>query len=182
MRRIATLVAVAAVCVMPSALVAKDKVKVTGLALQQIQSRDFEAPKGVAFSAVMSVLQDDGYRIGSADKETGLITGIASTESKTTFVPFVGFGKKKRTPVVSAYIEDKSPTLTRIRLNFVMSRYNANQYGSDQGERPITEPTVYQQAFERIEKAIFVRQAMDSTAAPAATATASAQPEANPQR
>lgn len=162
MRLITKLIVAAAISAGPSALVAKDK-KVTGLALQQIQSRDFEVPKGVAFSAVMSVLQDDGYRIGSADKETGLITGVASTESKTTFVPFVGFGKKKRTPVVSAYIEDKSPTLTRIRLNFVMSRYNATQYGSDQGERPITEPTVYQQAFERIEKAIFVRQAMDAT-------------------
>lgn len=161
MHRIISLAVITAVCTLPSAVSAKDK-KVTGLALQQIQSRDFETPKGVAFSAVMSVLQDEGYRIGSADKETGLITGIASTESKTTFVPFVGFGKKKRTPVVSAFIEDKSPTLTRIRLNFVMSRYNATQYGSDQGERPIVEPTVYQQAFEKIEKAIFVREAMDT--------------------
>ena len=166
MRSFTALMLIACVATAPSAAVAKEKKKVTGLALQQIQARDFEAPKGVAFSAVMSVLQDEGYRIGSADKDTGLITGIASTESKMTWTPFVGFGKKKRTPVVSAYIEDKSATLTRIRLNFVMSRYNASQYGSQEGERPIVDPTVYQQAFEKIEKAIFVRQAMDAPPPP----------------
>jgi hypothetical protein len=30
----------------------------------------------------MSVLQDEGYRINAADKDTGLITAIASTKAK----------------------------------------------------------------------------------------------------
>ena len=170
MRNIVKAAFFVAISVSATASNAKDKKAVTGLELQQIQSRDFEVPKGTAFSAVMSVLQDEGYRIGSADKDTGLITGTASTESKTTWMPFVGFGKKKRTPVVSAYIEDRSATLSRIRLNFVMGRYNASQYGSAQGERPITDPVVYKDAFEKIEKAIFVRQSMD--AAPAAVTPA----------
>jgi len=142
----------------------------SGLELQQIQAKDFEQPKNIVFSAVMSVLQDAGYRILSADKDTGLITGIASTESHTTWVPFVGFGRKKLTPAVSAYVEDRSPTISRLRLNFVMTKYKSNSYGSDAGEKPITDPGVYRDAFEKIEKAIFVRVAMDAPSQPAAAA------------
>lgn len=170
MRGIAIIVALATATV--PIVQAAAKPKPTGLELQQMQSRDFEVPKNIGFSAVMSVLQDEGYRIGSADKDTGLITGIASTQSKTTFVPFVGFGKKKKTPVVSAYLEERSQSITRIRLNFVMGRYKANQYGADADEKPIDDPLVYQQAFEKIEKAIFVRQAMDASAPAAAPASA----------
>jgi hypothetical protein len=165
MKRILITTMFVAVAMVPAVSQAKEKAKVTGLELQQIQARDFDVPKGTAFSAVMTVLQDDGYRIGSADKDTGLITAQASTESKMTWMPFVGFGKKKRTPVVSAYVEDRSATLTRIRLNFVMGRFNSSQYGSDSGERPITDPAVYKDAFEKIEQAIFIRQSMDASPA-----------------
>lgn len=89
--------------------IAKKAPEMTGLQLQQIQSRDVEAPKEVAFSAVMSVLQDAGYRIGSADKDTGLITGTASTSSKMTYNLIWGFGKSKKTPIVSAYISLAAP-------------------------------------------------------------------------
>lgn len=154
---------------------AKKQPEVTGLALQQIQARDYEASKTVSFPAVMTVLQDSGYRISTADKDTGLITGMASTKSHVTWVPFVGFGRSKKTPVISAYIEDRGSG-SRIRLNFVMAKTKNQAYGlgwSD--EEPITDPSVYKTAFEKIEKEIFVRQALDAptpkaqpTVAPAA--------------
>jgi hypothetical protein len=170
MRKVVIAICAAAIA-LPTTATAKDKAKATGLELQQIQSRDFEVPKGTSFSAVMTVLQDEGYRIGNADKDTGLITGVASTESKMTWMPFVGFGRKKKTPVVSAYIEDRGAKLSRIRLNFVMGRYKASQYGADSDEKPISDPAVYQQAFEKIQKEIFVRLAMDAPPqAPAAAA------------
>ncbi len=160
MRRGACFILLAAVVAAPGAVSAKPKV--TGLALQQIQSRDFEAPKTVTFSAVMTVLQDEGYRINAADKDTGLITAIASTKAKMTWAPFVGFGRKKKTPIVSAYIEERGAGASRLRLNFVMGRYKGSQYGSVADEKPITDAPVYQDAFEKIQKAIFVRQAMDA--------------------
>jgi len=145
------------------AALAKKAPEMTGLELQQIQSRDVEATKEVTFSAVMSVLQDAGYRIGSADKDTGLITGTASTSGKVTYNLFWGFGKSKKTPIVSAYIESRSPTVTRIRLNFVMAKVRSTVYSSgSQDEEPITDPAAYQQAFEKINQAVFVRQAMDA--------------------
>jgi len=143
---------------------AKKPPEISGLALQQIQSRDFEVTKEISFPAVMTVLQDSGYRIGDADKDTGLITGTASTKSTTTYNIFWGLGKKKRTPVVSAFIEDRGRG-SRVRLNFVLSTAKNRIYGqASSDEEPINDPAIYRDAFEKIEKEIFVRQAL---AAPA---------------
>lgn len=143
---------------------AKKRPEISGLALQQIQSRDFEVTKEISFPAVMTVLQDSGYRIGDADKDTGLITGTASTKSVTTYNIFWGLGKKKRTPVVSAFIEDRGRG-SRIRLNFVLSTAKNRIYGqASADEEPIYDPAVYRDAFEKIEKEIFVRQALNAPA------------------
>lgn len=171
---------------------AKKQPKLSGLELQQIQAKDFEANKSVVFSAVMSVLQDDGYRIGSADKDTGLITASASTKTKTTWMPFIGFGSSKKTPVVSAYIEDRGPAISRVRLSFVMGKIsNNNSFGGVTDEEPIIDPVVYREAFEKINQAVFVRLAMDApspavkpaVAAPDALApvAATASPAVTPQ-
>ena len=135
---------------------------VSGLAQQQIQARDYEVSKAVSFPSVMTVLQDSGYRIESADKDTGLITGVASTTSKTTYNLFWGLGKKKKTPVVSAFVEDRGSG-SRVRLNFVLATTKSRIYGvNSSDEEPISDPEIYRDAFERIEKEIFVRQAMNA--------------------
>ena len=157
-----------AVALSSTSAMAKKEPQLTGLELQQVQARDFEATKKDAFAAVMTVLQDSGYRIGNASYETGLVTAMASTKTKMTWVPFIGFGTSKKTPVVSAYIEDKSPTLSRIRLNFVMGKVKANaSFGGVTDEEPINDTKVYQDAFEKISQAIFVRQSMNMPSAPA---------------
>ena len=155
---------------------AKKAPQLTGLALQQIQSRDYEAAKNVSFAAVMTVLQDSGYRIQAADKDTGLITGTASTASHVTWVPFVGFGRSKKTPVISAYIEDRGRG-SRVRLNFVMAKTKNQGYGmSWSDEEPITDPATYRDAFERIEKEIFVRQALNAPTQPTSAPVAASAP------
>lgn len=169
---------------------AKKQPQVSGLALQQIQSRDYEVGKEISFPAVMTVLQDAGYRIAEADKDTGLITGTASTKSVTTYNIFWGLGKKKRTPVVSAFVEDRGRG-SRIRLNFVLTTSKSRIYGvGSADEEPITDPAIYRDAFEKIEKEIFVRQALNApapqtvapsappgqVAAPASPRSAAAQP------
>ena len=156
-------VALAVTILIPSESFAKKPPEVSGLALQQIQSKDFEVTKAVTFPAVMSVLQDSGYRIGAADRDTGLITATASTKTKMTWLPFIGFGNSKKTPVVSAYIEDRGPNMSRVRLNFVMGKVrNNSSFGGITDETPITDPVVYQDAFEKINQAVFVRMAMDA--------------------
>lgn len=158
----ATATALAFSILTPDELSAKSKQpEVSGLELQQIQTRDFEAPKDMVFASVMSVLQDSGYRIQSADLETGLITGVGSAKGKITYNLFWGFGKKKKSPVASVFIEKIGPEYTRVRISFVVATVKATVYSSQPAdEDPVTDAAVYAQAFEQVEQAVFLRQSM----------------------
>lgn len=145
-----------------SPAIAKKAPQLSPLALQQMQTRDYEFAKIVSFPAVMTILQDSGYRIQAADKDTGLITATASTNSKMTWAPFVGFARSKKTPVVSAFIEDRGRG-SRVRLNFVMAKTKNGAYGASwSDEEPIVEAAVYRDAFERIDREIFTRAALNA--------------------
>ena len=166
MRKFAILSGLIAVCAVSPAIARKPP-QIGGLELQQMQARDFEVSKSVSFPAVMTVLQDSGYRVAAADRDTGLITASASTNSHMAYSLFGGFGRSKKTPVVSVFVEDRGPG-SRVRLNFVMAKTKSSVYGmSSSDEEPILDPVVYQTAFEKIQKEIFVRQALASPAAPA---------------
>ena len=157
------------------------KKEISGLELQQIQSHDFEGTKDVVFASVMSVLQDAGYRIQAADKDTGLITASASTKSSVDWTSFVGLGfsKSKKTPIASVFIESINSTITRVRINFVMGKIKSTLYGSQaQDEEPILDAATYQQAFEKIEQAVFLRQSMAAPTPAAARLSAPASPPA----
>jgi hypothetical protein len=140
---------------------AKDKkVELSPLQLQSMQTKDFEANKELVFASVMTVMQDAGYRIENADLATGIITGIGSSKGKMVYSLWSGFGKSKKTPIVSSYIEQIGP-MTRVRLNFVMAKVKSSLYGSQpQDEEPITEAEVYQDAFNKVDQALFIRASM----------------------
>ena len=147
----------------PTATLAKKKPELSGLALQQIQARDYEAEKGMVFASAMTILQDSGYRILAADKDTGLITATASTQSRATWLPFVGFGRSKKTPIVSVFVEERGPA-PRVRMNFVLSKAKTMGYGMNSNdEEPITDVAIYKDAFERLDKELFVRQSLRQT-------------------
>lgn len=176
MNKMVIALAMASACFSVSGADAKKKVVMSSLELQQLQGRDIEASKEQVFGAVMSVLQDSGYRIQAADKDTGLITGLASTSGKMSYSLWTGFGKSKKTPIVSAFIEQTSPTSTHVRLSFVMGKMKSTIYGSGaQDEEPIYDVAVYQTAFEQINQTVFIRKNMK---APAATAAAPGAPVA----
>ena len=127
----------------------------TSLQLQAFQSREFETTLKIGFASVMSVFQDLGYSIGGADFDTGFITAHSPTQQ--TLVPFVG---QKMTHVnATAFVEPMGENRTKIRLNYVLVAQTSSGYGM-KGEReiPIEEPEMYQESFEKIQKAIFVRE------------------------
>lgn len=134
---------------------AAPKEQKTSLQLQAFQSRDFETTQKIAFASVMSVFQDLGYAIGSADFDTGFITAQSPTQQ--TFVPFVG---QKMTHVkATAFVEPMGTKRTKIRLNYVLSAQTSSGYGmKGEKEIPLEEPEKYQDSFEKIQKAIFVRE------------------------
>lgn len=128
------------------------------LELQSIQSRDYENSKSVVYASVISVFQDLGYQLKSSDKDTGLITAESAATSSASSKAWLGITKVSQTSA-TAFIERIGKT-TKVRLSFVTSLKTSTGSGrSDRIDTPITDAKVYQNAFERIENAIFIRSA-----------------------
>jgi hypothetical protein len=130
----------------------------TSLELQSIQSKDFSATKQGGFDATLSVLQDAGYVIESADFNSGFITGKAPTKSNTDF----WYGAMNKGGKVTATISVRNENTARIRLNFVAYQQRKSTWNPSQdviNESPITEPALYQKVFAKIEEALFIAKA-----------------------
>ncbi|MYH03205.1 MAG: hypothetical protein F4142_11740 [Nitrospira sp. SB0675_bin_23] len=150
----------------------QQKPPMTPLEIQSIQTREYEAPKKITFASVVSVFQDLGYTIKNADLNTGFIN--AESASQNTFIGpeaeiFIGVlggvlgGQPARTTqsveqtVATAFIEEIKD-VTRVRLNFVMTRQSSSAQGQNsRRDTPILDVRIYTNAFERIENAVFIR-------------------------
>src|SRR5262245_66112317 len=62
----------------------------TPLQIQAFQSKGYESGKSMVFGSVMSVFQDLGYIIDSADKDTGFITASSPSTDKTNLLDALG--------------------------------------------------------------------------------------------
>lgn len=125
----------------------------TSLELQAFQAKEFETSKKIAFAATLSVFQDLGYIMESGDFVTGLITSKSPTKSGT-----IWGGKTQKFRKATGFVETIRTNVARIRLNFVDITKASSSYGMEQGvDVPVEEPKLYQEVFEKIEKAIFVR-------------------------
>ncbi|MGS1015126.1 hypothetical protein ACVCL0_03835 [Rhodanobacter sp. UC4450_H17] len=131
----------------------------TSLQIQSFQTKEFETTKTIVFGSVLSVFQDLGYIVQSADKDTGFITAASPTSNKTGFwQAMVGVASSGQTKA-TAFVEEIRPGYVRVRLNFVNTRNNSSAYGQTQAEdTPILDPKPYQVAFEKIDDAVFVRK------------------------
>ncbi|MFA6315869.1 MAG: hypothetical protein WC943_00470 [Elusimicrobiota bacterium] len=126
--------------------------KLTSLELQAIQKRQYDSSKQIVFASAMSVFQDLGYTIKSADIQTGLIQAQSPTES-TVF-----FGSYMSNVEATAFVEELSPAKSSIRLNFVQVNESSSGYGmKSKSDTPIVDSKVYQNAFTKIQEAIFIR-------------------------
>ena len=128
----------------------------TSLELQAIQAREFESSKNIAFAGVVSVFQDLGYVIVSAEINTGFIT--AKSPTKGARVLFVGSVMEETR--ATSFIEELPGGKARVRLNFVGSKRSSSKRGrAKENEVAIEDPLVYTKAFEKIDEAIFIRKA-----------------------
>jgi len=128
----------------------------TPLQIQSLQTRQFEHSKEVVFRSVVSVFQDIGYTITSADIETGFISaeGSASTDASLQFL--FGIAQISQTRA-TAFVEQIGDG-TQIRLNFVEANETSSGYGqTSRQDAPILDPEIYQNAYDRIDTAIFIR-------------------------
>lgn len=127
----------------------------SALELQSIQSKEFEASKKVAFAAVLSVLQDVGYTVSSANLDTGLIT--AKSPTKAGFQLFVG--QTMEDVKATAFVEEIVANRAKVRINLVKSKETSSGRGMKGGyEIPIETPEMYQDIFAKVQQGIFVRK------------------------
>jgi hypothetical protein len=134
---------------------ASSKPEKTSLELQAFQAHEFETSKKVAFAAVLSVFQDFGYVISSAEINTGFIT--AKSPTKGARVLFVGSVMQESK--ATAFVEEMPGDKVRVRLNFVGSKRTSSKRGRiKENEVAIEDPLPYQKAFEKIDEAIFIRK------------------------
>lgn len=130
----------------------------TPLEIQSLQTREYEQGKDIVFPSVISVFQDLGYTVKSADIATGLITAESAAKSDAASKFWLGVSNVSQTSA-TAFVESIGK-MTKVRLNFVASSKKSYGYGqSDRDDTPILSAEVYKNAFERIESAIFVRSA-----------------------
>ncbi len=135
----------------------------SGLQLQAYQAHEFTTTKRIAFSATLSVFQDQGFIIDDGDFETGLITATGPTlETRNTVPDWISIilsGQSTATARhrrATAYVETMPSGDVRVRLNFVFTTQLAPASGTVIIE-PIEEPGIYQATFADIDKAIFLR-------------------------
>ena len=120
-----------------------------------LQTRDYDTTKEQAISGVVAVLQDLGYIIQTSDFQSGLIT--AKSPTKANFVPFVG--RRMDDTRTTGTVRKLKNGKVRVRLNFVESKRLSFGYGMKQdNERPIYDPSVYQDAFNKIRNQLFIQK------------------------
>ena len=127
----------------------------TPLEIQSFQSRQYESSKEIVFPSIISVFQDMGYTISNADIQTGLISaqGSAKSDLMSIFSEVAHVTQTKAT----AFVEQIG-NKTRARLNFVEVNQTSSEHGqTSRHDTPILDAKLYQNAFEKIENAIFIR-------------------------
>ncbi len=85
--------------------------------LRQLQTRDYATTKSAPLASAMTVLLDTGYRVQSADLESGLITTTASSTARLR-LDTTGLSRASQTPVASVYVEDRGESGARVRIVF----------------------------------------------------------------
>lgn len=129
----------------------------TSLEIESIQSREFKSTKKISFTSTLSVFQDLGYQITSSDLETGYISAKSPTHVEGWY------GKRTmRDTKATAFIEELRQGYTKIRLSFVdsLERTGSGVYAATiKQDHPIEEINTYNNAFLKIQEAIFIRSA-----------------------
>ena len=131
----------------------------TSLEVQAIQAKNFDTTKRVAFNSVLSVLQDLGYIVTSASMETGFITAESAVKNSTGFFDALGGVRREARTAVTASVEEMRTNSTRIRLNFVLREKRSAERGQQANDdTPLMDPKAYENAFDKIGEAIFIRK------------------------
>ncbi|AUX70604.1 hypothetical protein CHX26_14845 [Porphyrobacter sp. HT-58-2] len=147
------------------------------LELQAIQAREFNVPRDLAFKSVMSVLQDLGYILQSADLPSGFISAVSPSVDTTPLAERLIIGSESYSEVaVTASFLPMPNGSTKVRLNFVERRARLGLMGKSRDDRPVIDPEVYQVAWEKVDETLFMLTATNDLSRPVKPGTTEAEP------
>ena len=142
--------------------------KLDPLALQQMQTQEFETSKKILFASVISVFQDTGFIIEVGDLETGLITAKSPTsvaDAKQFALATIGTGATVEARA-TAFVEEARLGFSTVRLNFIERRQERDlKTGGSAHDIPNEDPAYYEKIFNKIREAVFLREAYKATPA-----------------
>jgi hypothetical protein len=155
---ISALASVAIVSATPG--LAKKKPELTPMELQALQSHEYETTKEILFASVVSVFQDLGYQLENADMGSGFVTASSATKNKTGFLDILAKQSSSGNTRATAFVEAMPNGMARVRLNFLDSKVSSSMWGqSSKNDKPILDAQTYKVAWDKIDEAIFVRNA-----------------------
>jgi hypothetical protein len=137
------------------------------LALQQMQTQEFETSKQILFASTVSVFQDTGFIIEAGDLASGIITGKSPT---TRAEPGNYYWMKLSTGETfeeraTAFVEESRLGHAKLRLNFIARRTLPALGVVSVSETPNEDPAYYETVFNKIREAVFLREAYQSAPA-----------------
>ena len=153
--------------------------KKSSLDIQQIQTKVYKGTYNEVYRSVVSVLQDNRFKITHTDKESGIISADGTPEASENMsdavatlggyvIPFFGaFQKKKETKwFISCAVEelDEKKIFVRINITAEVKKSGFFKKAKDKSKADdltTTAPEVYQALFAKIDKALFVRQSLN---------------------
>jgi len=131
----------------------------TSLEIQAIQSREYETSKRTSFNATVSVFQDLGFTVVSADYDTGFISTKSPTKARDVFLG----GNEMKHSKATAFVEEIKSGRSRIRINFVHETLESNEGTEKNQDFADLDPALYEQTFSKIQESIFIRKANSSS-------------------
>ena len=151
----------------------------SSLDIQQIQTRTYSATYDQVYKSVVSVLQDNRFKITHTHKDSGIVSADGTPEASENMsdavatlgsyvIPFFGaFQKKKEQKwFVSCAVEKISEKKIFVRINITAETKKSGFFtkakdSSKADDLTSTAPQIYQALFSKIDKAIFLRRSLN---------------------
>ncbi|MDP6527513.1 MAG: hypothetical protein QF858_01365 [Candidatus Pacebacteria bacterium] len=139
--------------------------KLSQLQIRQLQIKEYsDVEPAVVMKSVISALQDEGYIIGTANENLGLISAAkevfeedASTKGYVKFMYGAGVGTYQTTKrfETTATVR-KHQKVIRVRINIIAKALT--NAGGIVWSQPVYDGNFYQILFSKIDKAIFIEK------------------------
>ena len=147
--------------------------------IQKVQTRIYDANYDDVYKSILSVLQDNRFKITHTDKDSGIVSADGTPEASENMsdavatiggyvIPFFGaFQKKKQKKwFVLCNVEELKEKKILVRLNITQEVKKSGFFvkakdSSKADDLTTTAPELYQALFAKIDKTLFIRQSLN---------------------